>query len=116
MVQDLNESFNDYPHVIGYLGDSWRVIECRDGVQWVLQKRIRLSNSMKQDCWRGRSFCRSKEALLRCIQKKVGLDKSGDERFMVLPNWIEGPYPSISKRWLDQKSDLSVPNQPDDAK
>jgi hypothetical protein len=35
-MADLNESYDDYPRVVAKLNDRWRVIECRDRVQWIL--------------------------------------------------------------------------------
>ena len=42
----------------------WPVIECRDGEQWILQRR---SNK-----WEGRSYCRTAEALRRVVREHVG--------------------------------------------
>jgi hypothetical protein len=39
-----------------------RVIECRDGIQWIIQHH---RNGRGCNGWRGVSFCRTKEALLR---------------------------------------------------
>jgi hypothetical protein len=33
------ESADDYPGVVADLGDKWRVIECRAGEQWILQRK-----------------------------------------------------------------------------
>ena len=46
------------------LNTKWRVIECRDWLQWILQSRDTL-RPLPTAVWRGRSYCRSKEALLR---------------------------------------------------
>jgi len=35
-MADLNESYDGYPRVVAKLNDRWRVIECRDRVQWIL--------------------------------------------------------------------------------
>jgi hypothetical protein len=45
-----------------------RVIECRDGIQWIVQ-RLKLVNGVRQ--WRGVSYCRTREALLRCVREWV---------------------------------------------
>jgi hypothetical protein len=57
----LAECHDNYPAVV-YLSDKARVIECRDRIQWIVQRR----RSVCPDSWRGISFCRTKEALLRC--------------------------------------------------
>ena len=40
-----------------------RVIECRAGIQWIVQRRV----SSGRYPWDAVSFCRTKEALLRCV-------------------------------------------------
>ena len=56
------ESAEDYPHIVAVLGANRRVIACAAGIQWIVQRR---SGSLATP-WAGRSFCRTKEALLRC--------------------------------------------------
>ena len=33
------EEAEDYPAVVAVIGCGWRVIECRDGIQWILQRQ-----------------------------------------------------------------------------
>ena len=54
------ESYDEYARVVVSLDDRTRIIECRDGVQWIVQHR---SSAWR---WDGVSFCQTKEALLRC--------------------------------------------------
>jgi len=63
-----SESYENWPHVIARW-DGWRVIGCRDDMQWILQ-RGRKGGSGTQ--WAGISYCRTKPALARCIRQKVG--------------------------------------------
>lgn len=35
----VGEKRDDYPKVVVRLAPNWRVIECREGLQWVLQRR-----------------------------------------------------------------------------
>jgi hypothetical protein len=55
------ECHDTYP-VLVHLTDKVRVIECRDRLQWILQCR----RSVCPNSWRGVSFCRMRESLLRC--------------------------------------------------
>lgn len=73
----LIETSDDYPLVVVDFGDGWRVIECAAGLQWILQKRI----SRGQYPWRGQSFCRTKEALLRCAERSHPLLEALPDRF-----------------------------------
>jgi hypothetical protein len=60
-----DESSSSYGNVVATLNRKWRVIRCRDGIQWILQSRDSLTATV--GIWRGRSYCRTKEALLRVI-------------------------------------------------
>jgi hypothetical protein len=60
------ESADDYRGEIVRLG-SWRVAECADGLQWLLQRQ-------HGDRWRSESFCRSRSALIRLWQGATGDD------------------------------------------
>jgi hypothetical protein len=68
----LPESAEGYPAI--NLNGRWRVITCRDGIQWILQRRHRLDRpeTLSRDTWRGRSYCRTREALVRCCEAHVG--------------------------------------------
>jgi hypothetical protein len=61
----VSEERDDYP-TIAILNDHWRVIACKGSIQWILQK------SSGPDHWRGRSYCRTRAALVRCVREKVG--------------------------------------------
>jgi hypothetical protein len=59
-VTSHRERDDGYPAI-----DSVRVIECKDGVQWVLQRR-------RGDQWQGVAFCRTRAVLIREAEKVVG--------------------------------------------
>jgi hypothetical protein len=65
------ESSDDYP-VIVLLNGRWRVIACRHGIQWILQYRNRVE-TVARDVWRGRSYCRTREALIRVCDDHAGI-------------------------------------------
>jgi hypothetical protein len=67
----LLETADDYCRVVVVLNPDWRVIECRDRVQWILQHRGSPKRSRKDD-WRGRSYCRTSEVLIRCAREYAG--------------------------------------------
>jgi hypothetical protein len=46
-----------YP-TVARLSDTIRVIECKDGLQWILQRR-------SGDQWKGLAYCRTRAALIR---------------------------------------------------
>ena len=55
------ERDEDYPTLIR-LSDVVRVIDCKDGLQWILQRRY-------GDQWRGVAFCRQRDTLIREAKK-----------------------------------------------
>jgi hypothetical protein len=58
---------NDTYPVVASLNDRWRVIVCKNSIQWVLQQRRGGRNH-----WRGRSYCLTREALIRCSHEHAG--------------------------------------------
>ena len=55
--------------LIAQLNTNWRVTD--DPLQWVLQRRQGNPRD-KNSGWRDRSFCRTREALLRCVHEHCG--------------------------------------------
>ena len=67
------------------LNDDWRVVD--DDLQYILQRRKGKARS-KATGWRGRSFCRTREALLRCIREYCGpVSESALQQVQALPEW-----------------------------
>lgn len=64
------EEDGDYRGLLVNLNDEWRVITCRDGAQWILQKYRGIKNGIAR--YEGRSYCRSRVGLLRCIRERCG--------------------------------------------
>jgi hypothetical protein len=83
------ESDDSYPATVAVLNRGWRVIECRDGIQWILQRRNRAEN-VARHAWRGRSYCRTREALIRCCDEHAGqIDPAARLTLVALPERIE---------------------------
>jgi len=55
--------------LIAQLNENWRVVD--DPLQWILQRR-KGSPRAKNSGWRNRSFCTTREGLLRCIRECIG--------------------------------------------
>ncbi|MBN7759991.1 hypothetical protein JYP52_02495 [Nitratireductor aquibiodomus] len=60
------ESDDSYHAVVAQLHPGWRVIACRDGIQWILQRL----KGRGASAWRGICFCRTRDALMRCIRER----------------------------------------------
>jgi hypothetical protein len=63
--------------LVAQLNETWRVID--DPLQWILQRR-KGSPRNKNSGWQGRSFCRTRDALLRCIREYCCLPDQGQPR------------------------------------
>jgi hypothetical protein len=70
-----NESADAYPAIVAVLDAHTRVVRGSCGIQWVVQ---RLKNRARGRTWDGVSFCRTKEALLRCARE-----------------WVPGEHPAL---------------------
>ena len=67
------------------------MIECRDRIQWILQYRAS-SETYSTAIWRGRAYCRSREALIRCgIAYSGPINPSAAAVLATLPEQIEAP-------------------------
>ncbi|MEQ8446934.1 MAG: hypothetical protein RIB57_13700 [Pelagibacterium sp.] len=64
------EEDGDYRGLVVVLNADWRVVTCRDGMQWILQKYRGTKNGMAR--YEGRAFCRTRAGLLRCIGVRCG--------------------------------------------
>lgn len=78
-MNETRESADDYARVILTLSNNTRIISCRDGIQWILQKRT-------GGRWRAHSYIRHKDSLLRHIEKYgIELDPTAQEVLEDLP-------------------------------
>ena len=64
------EESDDYPTIIARLNNGWRVIECRDGVQWILQRRA--GKRYGQPRWQSRCYCRTRDGLTARVRELAG--------------------------------------------
>ncbi|WP_027155327.1 hypothetical protein [Mesorhizobium sp. WSM2561] len=81
------EKAYDYQAVITVLNRDWRVIQCKDGIQWILQRRK--GQFEGKPAWKGRSYCRSKGGLVRSIRDHAGeIGEASLKTVEALPEWI----------------------------
>lgn len=82
------ESADTYSELIVQLNTNWRVVECRDRRQWILQRRGSPKKPRRND-WRGRSYCGTAEALRRCTRDYAGgIDPTAANILASLPERI----------------------------
>jgi hypothetical protein len=82
-----SESAGGYGRVAFVVNDRWRVVECAHGIQWILQYRSS-AETYATSRWTGRSFCRTREALLRCCREHA-IDQTAGAFLTALPERIE---------------------------
>jgi hypothetical protein len=71
--------------LVAQLNERWRVID--DPLQWALQ-RTKGNPRKKNSGWQGRSFCRTRDALLRCVAGYCGeIDANSLAKLKSLPDW-----------------------------
>jgi hypothetical protein len=73
------ESDDAYPAVV-QLDAKTRVINCRDNIQWILQRK-------RGDQWYGIAYCRIRDALIREAKRQLGL---ATEPLNALPQRCDG--------------------------
>lgn len=84
-----HETADIYVGQIAQLGDRWRVINCRDHLQWILQRRD--AQRSGQPRWTGVRYFRSREALVRaCRTLCERIDPGGMAMLLTLPERIGG--------------------------
>ena len=66
----LKESRDGYADVICRSG-VWRVILCRDGLQWIIQRG---GGSDRDDGWAGRNYCTTRAALVRDWRNRTDME------------------------------------------
>ncbi len=63
------ERSDSYRGFLFEVSDGWRVVVCRDGLQWILQQRE------ARDHWEGRKYFARKSHLAEAIKKMFGDDE-----------------------------------------
>lgn len=71
----------DYYRVMTYLNNDWRLIRCKDGIQWILQKR-------RGSEWKGQWFVRTKSGLLRGLNRCGEITPEASSLIEALPEWL----------------------------
>ena len=71
------ERYDTCFHVLPSLNDRWRVIVCKDGIQWILQFSFQTVESERAENrapvrWRSRSYFRRRDALIRVSAALAG--------------------------------------------
>jgi hypothetical protein len=66
------EEADDYVGVVLILDEKWRVVVCRDGIQWILQHRAGRRHGKAR--WDGKCYCRTREGLASRVRELAGAE------------------------------------------
>lgn len=67
-ITSHRERDDNYQSVIVQLDPRWRIIECRDAIQWIIQKRSAEPSHSGE--WRGNSYVTDRDALIELSVKR----------------------------------------------
>ena len=86
--RNRRESDEAYSKGVVTLTDRLRIIECRDGIQWIVQKRVSPQTATKAQ-WRGLNHYRHREDLLTALVR-LKIDLTADQQLVLqaLPAWL----------------------------
>lgn len=87
MARSHHESDNEYRSIIAILNSHWRVIACKDDIQWIIQKSEKTSRGL---LWRSWSYHRTNQSLKRVLcSLKIEISPIASKIIDKLPMWIE---------------------------
>jgi hypothetical protein len=85
------ERDDGFSQVIVQLAPRWRVIVCKDYMQWIIQKRT--AEPLHRGEWRGQSYVTSRNSLIRlCASLELLSDNVARATLDALPEQFSGLY------------------------
>ena len=82
------EQHQNYQFILGYLSPRFRLIECRDHIQWILQRRDK-----NKERWRAISYFMFKKSMIRVFDEH-GLDT---DLLETLPERFESNFKTVQR-------------------
>ena len=91
-IGNPQERDHNYTHIVVHIGTDFRIIECRHGIQWIVQKRQipKKSKVSRETTWRDVGYCRSRHGIDVLLKRHCG-ELSPHERQVVdsMPKFME---------------------------
>ena len=85
------ERDDEYREVIVQLAPRWRVIVCKDYLQWIIQKRT--AETLHRGVWRGQSYVTNRKSLIRlCASLELLSDHAVRATLDALPEQFSELY------------------------
>lgn len=76
------EKDDNYHDLVAVLNAKWRVIRCKDGIQWIIQKA-------SPSEWRSKKYLRDRDSLLVRVRSLCGpVNDAAMAKLVALPDWI----------------------------
>ena len=89
VIPSHRESDDNYLDVVAQLAPRWRVIVCKDYMQWIIQKRT--AEPLHRGVWRSQSYVTSRNSLIRlCASLELLSDHLAKARLEALPEQFSG--------------------------
>ena len=91
VIPSHRESDDNYHDVVAQLAPRWRVIVCKDHLQWIIQKRT--AEPLHAGVWRGVSYPTTRNSLIRlCASLELLSDDNARDRLEALPEQFSGLF------------------------
>ena len=91
VIPSHRESDDHYHDVVAQLAPRWRVIVCKDYLQWIIQKRT--AEPLHRGVWRSQSYVTSRSSLIRlCASLELLSDPLAKARLEALPEQFSGLF------------------------
>ena len=91
VIPSHRESDDNYHNVILQLAPRWRVIVCKDYLQWIIQKRT--AEPLHRGVWRSQSYVTSRNSLIRlCASLELLSEPLARTRLEALPKQFSGLF------------------------
>ena len=83
----IHETADNYVGIVARLSDAWRVVVCRHGIQWILQRKDARRSGRTR--WTGVRYFLTREALIRVSRTLCGrIDSAAMATVAALPDMI----------------------------
>jgi hypothetical protein len=83
------EKDNNYHRVVSPLNERYRLVECKDGIQWLVQRRDKSSETLATTRWRNVSYPRCREGVFAALAwLRIEVSPAVMARLVALPDWL----------------------------
>lgn len=89
VAMSKREKDDNYHRVVSPLNDQYRLAECKDGIQWLVQRRDKSPETLATTRWRNVSYPRCREGVFAALAwLRIEVSPSVMARLVALPDWL----------------------------